>query len=100
MQAVIQEMAKQFGVDAGALKSLVGFLQDNLRKPDVAEIFASATPEHRDLIIRQGVQAWRDRSELIFTELLENRTEWAQTARQQIASDVWTQVRTQKGLPC
>lgn len=95
MKAEIQAMAKQFGVDANSLTSLVGFLRDNLSKPDVAEIFATATPDHQDLIIRQGVKAWRDRSEKIFTELLENRTEWAQEARKQIASDVWHQARAQ-----
>lgn len=91
----VKAMAKEFGVDAGSLQSLLGFLQDNLSKPDVAEIFANATPEHQDMIIRQGVKAWHDRSERLFSELLENRTEWAQAARQQIASDVWHQVRAQ-----
>lgn len=95
MQQQIQAMAQQFGVDANSLTSLIGFLKDNLSKPDVAEIFAEATPEHRDLIIRQGVKAWHERSERIFTDLLENRTEWAQAARKQIASDVWHQARAQ-----
>lgn len=95
MQQQIQSMARQFGVDANSLTCLIGFLKDNLSKPDVAEIFATATPEHQDMIIRQGVKAWRDRSEQIFTELLENRTEWAQDARKQIASDVWHQARAQ-----
>lgn len=95
MQQQIQAMAKQFGVDANALTCLLGFLKDNLSKPDVAEIFARATPEHRDLIIRQGVKAWHERSVHLFTELLENRTEWSHAAREQIASDVWNQARAQ-----
>jgi hypothetical protein len=87
----IEAMAQQFGVDKGALSCLLQFLQDNIAKNPAA--FFGATDAQRDQIIQQGVKAWRNHSQRMLSELQEGTTEWAQATRQQIASDVWHQVR-------
>jgi DNA polymerase II large subunit len=91
----LNTMAAQFNVDPGALKCLIQFLGDNLAKPEAAEKFAQATDAQRDEIIKQGVKAWHNHSTRMLADLLENRTEWAQATRKQIASDVWHQARAQ-----
>jgi hypothetical protein len=93
MQIEIQAMAEQFGVAPHALACLMTFLQDKLTKPEAAKAFAEATPAMQDEIIKAGVKAWHDQSTAMLAELQEGKTEWAQAARQKIASDVWHQAR-------
>lgn len=91
MHQDIAQMAKQFNVDPGALACLAQFLQDNIAK-DPAK-FVNASDAERDQILIAGVKAWRDHSQRMLMELYEGRSEWAQAARQQIASDVYNQIR-------
>lgn len=93
----IQAMAEQFGVDCGALACLMTYLKDNLSKPEAAKAFAAASPEQQDQILKNGVKAWHLHSVTTLAELQEGKSEWAQAARQQIARDVWTQVRANAG---
>lgn len=97
MQVEVKAMAETFGVDGGALVCLLGFLKNKLSKPEVAQAFAAATPADQDRIIKEGVKAWHDQSVAVFSDLMEGRSEWAQAARQQIASDVWHQARAKGG---
>ena len=87
----IAAMASQFNVDPGALACLAQFLQDNIAK-DPAKFF-EASDAQRDQIIKAGVKAWHEHSVRMLSELHEGRSEWAQAARKQIASDVWHQAR-------
>ncbi len=87
-------IAKQFNVDPGALQCLVQFLGDNIAKDPAA--FVNATPAHRDAIIKEGVQAWHVHSRRMLNELAQNRTEWAQAARDNIATDVYNTIRAQQ----
>lgn len=91
MNAPIAAIAQQFNVDPGALACLAQFLQDNIAKNPAA--FLNASEAQRDQIIVAGVKAWRDHSQRMLMDLHDGHSEWAQAARQQIASDVWHQVR-------
>jgi len=90
----IAAMARQFNVDPGAMACLAQFLRDNIAKDPAA--FLNASEAQRDAIIVQGVKAWHAHSVRMLSELHEGRSEWAQEARQQIASDVWHRVRAQQ----
>lgn len=87
----IAQLAQQFNVDPGALECCAQFLQDNIARDPAA--FFNASDAQRDAIIVEGVRAWHQHSQRMLMELHEGRSEWAQAARQQIASDVWHQVR-------
>ncbi len=94
MEIEIQSMAKQFNVDAGSLRCLVGFLRDKLSKPEAAATFAKASRIEQDAIIKQGVEAWRDHSTKVLSELMHGQSDWSQAARKQLMHDVWTQARS------
>lgn len=96
MIASIEQFAAENNLDAGALKSLVGFLT---RRMNDSETLRAAFIANPDEVLKAGVKAWHDQSTKLFTELLENRTEWARAAREQMAYDTWYQIRTEAGLP-
>jgi len=97
MQTEIQAMAQQFGVAPNALASLVTFIHDKLSNPEAAKAFASASAELQDEMLKTAVKAWYEHSTAMLAELQEGTTEWAKAARQQIAHDVWHQVRAKEG---
>lgn len=97
MQTEIQAMAQKFGVAPNALACLVTFIHDKLGNPEAAKAFASASPQMRDEMVKAVVKAWYEHSTAMLTELQEGTTDWAKAARQQIAQDVWHQVRAKEG---
>lgn len=93
--------AAQYGVDAGALQSLIAFLRGNVERDHklrAALIHGDERTRHR--VIERGVVAWRDHSQRILSELgAHSNSEWAVEARAKLADDVWTEIRKSKGLP-
>lgn len=96
MTQSIEEFAAEHNVDANALKSLTGFIVDNIKGNETLQAAFFANPE---AVIKAGVKAWHDRGTQMFSDLLENRTEWAQETRKAIAHDVWYTARKNAGLP-
>lgn len=87
----IEQMARQFDVNPGALACLAQFLADNIAKDPGA--FVNANEEQRSQILLAGVKAWHRRSMAMLNELREGSSEWAQAARAQIAGQVYDQIR-------
>lgn len=92
-----EQFATAHGVDLGALKSLLAYIQIMLER---------ATPEQRRLceehpeeFLTTAVQRWHAAGIAFFSMLMHEHTEEAIAARRALAEDVWTTIRTQKGLP-
>lgn len=86
----VARMAETLGIEAGALRSLLGFLRERLERiPGGLEAFAAASSQKQDAILRASVEAWHDCGQRLFSELLENKTVRAQHARQVIAEEAW-----------
>ena len=92
----IQAVAAQMGVDTASLSSLVSFLQSNLEKnPELRELAA----KHPEQFMEQGVRAWHEASTKFLSELAHGQSERAKQLRAELAEQVWTQLRAEKGLP-
>lgn len=91
----LTEIAKEYNVSEDALKSLTEYLVRNISEnPEIMELFR----RNPNIVIRQGVKAWRDSSIRFFAELLENKTERAQNARKTIAKELYNIAQQRKNV--
>lgn len=94
----LTRVAKNLGVDAGALRSLLDFLRAHMSElPGGMDALSSASPAQQDAILRAGVTAWHTQGQKVFADLLDGSSDWAQAARAQIADDVWHSCRVMHG---
>lgn len=88
-------IAKEFGVDESALKSLLTFMFDNInRTPETRAAFEADPVYHT----RQGILEWKRRGDLFYAELLEGKSDNAIKWRKEIADQVYEQARAKQGL--
>lgn len=96
--AAIDAFAEQHGLDKGAMRSLTSFILSNIAKnPELQRIANHGTEAEKAELIRAGVEEWNKASQRFFNELIENRTERAQTMRQAIIEDVYHTIRAKQG---
>lgn len=92
----LEDIATQFGVDKGALASLLGFLRSNIERNADLRTLAKSNPE---AFMAQGVKAWHEASQKFLSELAVGTSEVTIEMRRELASQVWTEIRTKAGLP-
>lgn len=95
-QQAIQIAAAEMGVNPDSLSSLVDFLIRNLESSPALQALRLRNP---DEFLTEGVKAWHRMHTEFLTELAAGTSERAKQMRQQMAGQVWTQIRESAGLP-
>lgn len=95
-QQAIQIAAAEMGVNPDSLSSLVDFLIRNLESSPALQALCL---RNRDEFLTEGVKAWHRMHTEFLTELAAGTSERAKQMRQQMAGQVWTQIRESAGLP-
>ncbi len=90
------QFAAAHGLDAGVLNSLLEYLRGNLERSAELRQLAERNPRE---FMEQGVRAWRDAGQKFLSELAFGTSKAAVEMRRQLAEQVWTQIRTEAGLP-
>lgn len=81
----IAQFAKEHGIDATSLSSLVDFLVNAANKsPELHTIMTTGTEQQREAAISAGVENWFRQSTAFFQELLDNTTPRAKQYREEI----------------
>lgn len=93
----IIEFCTQHDLPQNVVTGLVEFLRTRLTAaPGGLAAFAALSGTQQDAIITQGVQAWQSQNCAYLRELLENQTDRAHSARQQMAEEVWAAAQVGK----
>ena len=91
--------AELHGLDKSALRSLASFILSNIAKsPELQRIASRGTDAEKAELIRAGVEEWNKASQKFFQELLDNKTERAQSFRAGLAEDAYNTIRASQGI--
>ena len=92
----IELTAAELGVNPESLSSLLGFLLSNLEANPTLQAWCLKRP---DEFLTEGVKAWHRMHTEFLTELAAGTSERAKQMREQLAGQVWSQIRERAGLP-